>query len=496
MGGIGIILSFLIITAAVFVKKLFLEGDFLDAITEFLPELLIKKGILEDKIILPIESIAPSAQEMEITNLNEVFQQFSKENIIFNKNQTNLELINEVSNNFYSRITDNPLNLSLKEISFLGYILKAFLIKNIQFGNGWIYLVTIASFLVGILDDLNKIWNFDNKGLGKLDKFWMMLASIGSIILIKFGYWIEGCLFFTYLIAVAFSILSKDWVLNRFYAIGIALCWIIFSTIEHSRIFGTLLLFLPLGCSIMSFGLLNFASGKIKIIHLMLAIFLGISSNQSSPKKVMALLICLLSEPIFHLFFGTQISLQLFMPIVLTLIIIFSSAIFDLTDGLDGLLAIIASISFITLGFIFPNVNILPNLIGAVLGFAILNLRPAAIFMGDCGSLALGSIFGAIMIALWLGDFGTAIPAIELIYLGIALNLVTLVNFISVAFNITLAKFRLPRFFFAPIHHELERRFSEETATYFLWLITILCSLVLLFNKGFRLVNLFSTYLL
>jgi phospho-N-acetylmuramoyl-pentapeptide-transferase len=99
-----------------------------------------------------------------------------------------------------------------------------------------------------------------------------------------------------------------------------------------------------------------------------------------------------------------------------------------------------------------PSEQIFLALFGAICGFLILNIRPASIFMGDCGSLALGSIFGANLIALWVGTFGVTLPLLSIIKLGSMLAFVPLIDFASVGFNIILAKLKKPRFFFAPIH--------------------------------------------
>ena len=88
----------------------------------------------------------------------------------------------------------------------------------------------------------------------------------------------------------------------------------------------------------------------------------------------------------------------------------------NLTDGLDGLAIVpvmIAGASFGLIAYITGNavfsdylqINHVPGtgelavligaLIGAGLGFLWFNAPPAAIFMGDTGSLALGGMLGA-----------------------------------------------------------------------------------------------------
>ena len=72
----------------------------------------------------------------------------------------------------------------------------------------------------------------------------------------------------------------------------------------------------------------------------------------------------------------------------------------NLIDGLDGLATGISSISFLSLGIISYNSQILSfmcvALAGATLGFLRFNFNPAKIFLGDTGSLFLGYMLGGI----------------------------------------------------------------------------------------------------
>ncbi|MBA1395337.1 phospho-N-acetylmuramoyl-pentapeptide-transferase, partial [Lactobacillus sp. XV13L] len=83
----------------------------------------------------------------------------------------------------------------------------------------------------------------------------------------------------------------------------------------------------------------------------------------------------------------------------------FSNAV-NLTDGLDGLvcgLSLIAYATYAYLAYVQQNNDILLiclTVCGAMLGFIIFNHKPAKIFMGDVGSLALGAGLAAIAILL------------------------------------------------------------------------------------------------
>jgi len=83
---------------------------------------------------------------------------------------------------------------------------------------------------------------------------------------------------------------------------------------------------------------------------------------------------------------------------------------FNLTDGSDGLAAGAGAISFGALALVavlqhHPSVGLLPAILaGCLVGFLFYNLFPARIFMGDTGSLALGTAMVAAAITtgfLW-----------------------------------------------------------------------------------------------
>lgn len=83
---------------------------------------------------------------------------------------------------------------------------------------------------------------------------------------------------------------------------------------------------------------------------------------------------------------------------------------FNLTDGSDGLAAGTGAVTFGALAFIaflehMPHAGLMPAILAGVLvGFLFYNLFPARVFMGDTGSLALGTAMVAAAIStgfLW-----------------------------------------------------------------------------------------------
>ena len=132
-----------------------------------------------------------------------------------------------------------------------------------------------------------------------------------------------------------------------------------------------------------------------------------------------------------------------------TAIIIFASATADILDGLDGLLCMTAIPILCGLGN-GPSIS----LAGSLLGFLCFNLKPAKIFLGDCGAMFIGSIIGSAIISSNLGLDGVALCALPIFQSFIVL------------LKMALVELRLPhKFFTAPIHHHVEKQFGETWAT-------------------------------
>jgi phospho-N-acetylmuramoyl-pentapeptide-transferase len=98
------------------------------------------------------------------------------------------------------------------------------------------------------------------------------------------------------------------------------------------------------------------------------------------------------------------------MILVSALAVAAGSNAFNLTDGSDGLAAGAGAISFGALALVavlqhHPSVGLMPAILaGGLVGFLFYNLFPARIFMGDTGSLALGTAMVAAAITtgfLW-----------------------------------------------------------------------------------------------
>jgi UDP-GlcNAc:undecaprenyl-phosphate GlcNAc-1-phosphate transferase len=76
----------------------------------------------------------------------------------------------------------------------------------------------------------------------------------------------------------------------------------------------------------------------------------------------------------------------------------------NLIDGMDGLLGIVAAIVCLTLAVVGALTGkwlvavVAATMAGSLLGFLVFNLPPARVYLGDCGSMVIGLVVGAISI--------------------------------------------------------------------------------------------------
>lgn len=184
------------------------------------------------------------------------------------------------------------------------------------------------------------------------------------------------------------------------------------------------------------------------------------------------------AAPVFS--FG-EIRLGLFYyPIALVILLGITNCA-NLTDGLDGLASCtafgIGAVLLLLTHTVFPDVSLTgAALMGGSAGFLVYNLNPARVFMGDTGSLYLGSIVAACAFAC--GNM----------LLAVIIGTVYVIEGCSVILQVAVFKITGKRVFkMAPIHHHLERCGWSENAVCILALLITLSSgllAVLLFSGG------------
>ena len=232
------------------------------------------------------------------------------------------------------------------------------------------------------------------------------------------------------------------------------------------------------------YGLVGFLDDFLKVFRKI--------NEGLNPKQKLALQ--LLGGVIFYLFyerggdmlpiFGYQVHLGIFYIVfALFWLVGFSNAV-NLTDGIDGLASISVVISLSAYGVIAyvqgqtDILLVILAMIGGLLGFFVFNHKPAKVFMGDVGSLALGGMLAAISMALhqeW------TLLIIGIVYVFETTSVMMQVSY----FKLTGGKriFRM-----TPVHHHFElgglsgkgNPWSEWKVDFFFWGVGLLASLLTL----------------
>ncbi|VNX82944.1 UDP-phosphate-UDP-MurNAc-pentapeptide phospho-MurNAc-pentapeptide transferase [Streptococcus pneumoniae] len=232
------------------------------------------------------------------------------------------------------------------------------------------------------------------------------------------------------------------------------------------------------------YGLVGFLDDFLKVFRKI--------NEGLNPKQKLALQ--LLGGGVFYLFyerggdmlsvFGYQVHLGIFYILfALFWLVGFSNAV-NLTDGIDGLASISVVISLSAYGVIayvqgqMDILLVILAMIGGLLGFFVFNHKPAKVFMGDVGSLALGGMLAAISMALhqeW------TLLIIGIVYVFETTSVMMQVSY----FKLTGGKriFRM-----TPVHHHFElgglsgkgNPWSEWKVDFFFWGVGLLASLLTL----------------
>ncbi|NIZ59569.1 phospho-N-acetylmuramoyl-pentapeptide-transferase [Sedimentitalea sp. CY04] len=247
----------------------------------------------------------------------------------------------------------------------------------------------------------------------------------------------------------------------------------------------------------MSFGLIGFLDdyakvskqntagvpGKVRLLlGILIAIIAALWASAYHPEALQNQL----AMPVFK---DTLVNLGYFyVPFSICVVVGTANAV-NLTDGLDGLAIMPVMIAATTLGIIayavgrvdfteYLDVHYVPGtgeiliftaaLFGGGLGFLWYNAPPAAVFMGDTGSLALGGALGAIALVI----------KHELV-LAIVGGLFV-VEALSVIIQVLYYKRTGKRvFLMAPIHHHYEKKgWAEPTIVIRFWIISLILAMI------------------
>lgn len=171
-------------------------------------------------------------------------------------------------------------------------------------------------------------------------------------------------------------------------------------------------------------------------------------------------------------------------------VIVGTSNAVNLTDGLDGLATgpvVIASVTYMIFAYVSGHIKIADYLqinyvvgngetaifcgimAGAGLGFLWFNTYPAEVFMGDTGSLSLGSAIGAVAVITKQEILLVLVGGLFVIE---ALSVIFQVGFFKVTNGRRIFKM-------APIHHHFELKgWPEPKVIVRFWIISIILALI------------------
>ena len=220
----------------------------------------------------------------------------------------------------------------------------------------------------------------------------------------------------------------------------------------------------------MGYGLIGFVDDFL----------IAVLKNNEGLKPLHKFLMQVLLAVIFFMLYRSHASLEIILPITRIVIplgiayfflVLFmfagSSNAVNLTDGMDGLssgVSIIALVPYLVITLKQEKIGLaifVVCLIGALLGYLYYNKKPAQVFMGDTGSLALGGVLAALAM----------ITKTELLLILIAG--VPVIETLCVMIQIGSVKIRHKKVFpYTPIHYAFRiKGMPEVSIVRMFWLV-------------------------
>ncbi len=175
--------------------------------------------------------------------------------------------------------------------------------------------------------------------------------------------------------------------------------------------------------------------------------------------------------------FGIHIELGWCYPLFVLFLLTATTNAVNITDGLDGLCGGLSAMALLAYGVIsWGSIYVVGNqdiaiflftLVGSVIGFLLFNTHPARVFMGDTGSLALGSVLAATAIITH--------HELSLAVIGAVFVIETLSSIIQL---IAIKKYHKKVFLKAPLHHHFEELgWSEHDIVKVFWVVGFIFTL-------------------
>jgi phospho-N-acetylmuramoyl-pentapeptide-transferase len=179
-------------------------------------------------------------------------------------------------------------------------------------------------------------------------------------------------------------------------------------------------------------------------------------------------------SPNINIFNDVQLKLPLMLYFIIMMLFIVGSAnAINFTDGLDGLLIVVAIPTYFFFFIVSDKIGVQTFslvMIGCLLGLLFYNIYPARAFMGDTGSLAIG---GSLAFMAIVEKVEILIPILFSIYLAEQLSVILQVWYYK--------KTKLRIFRMAPIHYHFSLKYgwSENKIVmifgFISWLSVFIC---------------------
>ena len=184
-------------------------------------------------------------------------------------------------------------------------------------------------------------------------------------------------------------------------------------------------------------------------------------------------------QPVLEIYtLGIEINMGWFYGLFILFMLVASSNAVNITDGLDGLAGGLSAIAFLAFGLIaWASLGITGSedigifcfiLVGALIAFLFYNTHPAKVFMGDTGSLALGSTLAAVAIV-------TSHELTLIVVAGVFVveTLVCIIQRVSVRYTGKRV------FLMTPLHHHFEKLgWKEEDIVKLFWVFGIMLAAI------------------
>lgn len=172
--------------------------------------------------------------------------------------------------------------------------------------------------------------------------------------------------------------------------------------------------------------------------------------------------------------FDVFINLGVLYSVFILLMFVSATNAVNITDGMDGLsggTSFIALAAFLFFAIMQQQFNIailILSLMGSLIGYLSVNMKPAKIIMGDCGSHALGGMLAALAMVL----------KIELLL--VVIGGVFVWETMSVALQVLAVKTIKRRIFkFTPIHYSfILSGYREQAIVYMFYAVGIVCAVL------------------